>query len=130
MKSRKHIRRDAKRIFRLCLADGALDETRVRTVVNRLAESSRRDRFALLAQFHRLVYLECQSHTAIVESSSPLPENLAARVQADLVRTYGRNLTISFAQTPALIGGMRIRVGSDVYDDSVRRRLAALESSF
>jgi F-type H+-transporting ATPase subunit delta len=33
---------------------------------------------------------------------------------------------ISFTESPALIGGMRIRVGSDVYDGSLQRRLAAL----
>ena len=35
-----------------------------------------------------------------------------------------------FAQNPALIGGMRIKVGSDVYDGSVQARLAALQESF
>jgi F-type H+-transporting ATPase subunit delta len=34
----------------------------------------------------------------------------------------------AFIVTPALLGGMRIKVGSDVYDGSVRARLAALEA--
>jgi F-type H+-transporting ATPase subunit delta len=43
---------------------------------------------------------------------------------------YGQGLDISFAQNPALIGGLRIKVGSDVYDGSVQSRLAALQESF
>ena len=41
-----------------------------------------------------------------------------------------RGLNISFAQNPRLIGGLRIKVGSDVYDGSVQARLDALSQSF
>jgi len=37
---------------------------------------------------------------------------------------------MSFAHSPALIGGMRVKVGSDVYDGSVQARLATLEARF
>ena len=47
-------------------------------------------------------------------------------IQADLARVYGPGLNTSFALNLDLIGGVRIRVGSDVYDGSVRARLAAL----
>ena len=43
---------------------------------------------------------------------------------------YGPGISTSFAETSALIGGMRIRVGSDVYDGSVKAGLVALEKSF
>ena len=49
-------------------------------------------------------------------------------IEAGLARVYGPGLAASFEENPALIGGMRIKVGSDVYDDSVRARLAALEA--
>jgi F-type H+-transporting ATPase subunit delta len=39
-------------------------------------------------------------------------------------------VSISFAQNPALIGGLRIQVGSDLYDGSVKTRLQKLEESF
>jgi F-type H+-transporting ATPase subunit delta len=128
MKSSKTARRDAKRLFRLCLVSGRLDPDRVRGVVARLAQSTRRDRFALLTQFRRLVYLECKNRTALVESATPLPPGFAASLESSLAEAYGPGLSVSFAQTPALIGGMRIRIGSDVYDGSVRARLAALAS--
>ena len=60
----------------------------------------------------------------------PLSPVRQASVQASLVKTYGEGLTISFNQNTALIGGMRIKVGSDVYDGSVQARLAAIEESF
>ena len=60
----------------------------------------------------------------------PLPADLQVSVQAELTKVYGPGITASFAENPALIGGLRIQVGSDVYDGSVRGRLAALERSF
>ena len=48
------------------------------------------------------------------------PDDLRKDVAADLARMYGTGLETSFEENPALIGGMRIQVGSDVYDGSVR----------
>jgi F-type H+-transporting ATPase subunit delta len=55
---------------------------------------------------------------------------LSAKTKAELEKTYGPGLNISFGVNPALIGGVRIKVGSDVYDGSVQARLAALQESF
>jgi F-type H+-transporting ATPase subunit delta len=49
-------------------------------------------------------------------------------VRANLTRLYGAGLDTSFAENPALIAGMRIRVGSDVFDGSVRARLATIDA--
>ena len=130
MKTTKQARREATQLFRLCLVNGSLDEGRVREVVERVLEGKRRGYFALLSYFHRLVKLERARHTAEVESAAPLPAELQASVQADLQSVYGPRINILFAHRPGLIGGMRIKVGSDVYDSSVRSRLAALEKSF
>jgi F-type H+-transporting ATPase subunit delta len=78
----------------------------------------------------RLVKLDYSRHTATVESATVLPGDWQAGVRADLERVYGSGIKISFAQSPALIGGVRIKVGSDVYDGSVKAGLAALESRF
>ena len=130
MKSIKQARRDAKRLFRLCLANGLLDEGRVHQVVQRVSESKTRNRFNVLSEFLRLVKLDCTRHTATVESAMPVPADMQASVQAGLSRVYGPGLNTSFTHSATLIGGMRIKVASDVYDGSVRARLAALEARF
>ena len=124
----KHVRRDARQLFRRCHTNGALDEHLVRLVVQQILGSRRRGYLALANEFKRLVRLRQLRHTAEVESAAPLPSDLRANVQASLARTYGPHVSTSFTENPALIGGMRIKVGSDVYDGSVRGRLAALEA--
>jgi F-type H+-transporting ATPase subunit delta len=130
MKTTKQTKREATRLFRLCLIDGLLDEGRVRQAVEQVIEGKRRGYLTLLSFFHRLVKLERARHTAEVASAVPLPADLQASVQADLQSAYGPAINILFAHRPELIGGMRIKVGSDVYDGSVQGGLAALERSF
>lgn len=130
MKISKRAKREAKQLFRLCLVDGMLDENRVRQVVQRVVAAGHRDCPAILSHLRRLVRLDLARHAAIIESATPLPADLQGAVEAGLARRYGRGLATTFAHLPALIGGMRIQVGSDVYDGSVRAGLAALEKSF
>jgi F-type H+-transporting ATPase subunit delta len=130
MKTNKKLRREAKQLFRLCFVKGLLDEGRVRQVVRRVLDANRRGGLVLLALFLRLVKLERSENAAEVESATSLPADLQARVLSNIERVYGRGISTSFALNPALIGGMRIKVGSDVYDGSVRAGLSALEKSF
>jgi len=130
MKISKIARREAKELFRACFVNGLLDENRARQAVAQVLQSKPRDYLAILTHFQRLVKLEIERRSANVETAVPLPTDLRGNVQSTLTRGYGPGLNFSFAENPALIGGMKIRVGSDVYDGSVRGRLAALEESF
>lgn len=130
MKISKQARREAKELFRLCLTEGLLNEDRVRQLVRLVLEAKPRGYLAILSHFERLVRLEIQRRTGRIESAIPLPADLQDRVTADLARLYGPGLNLSFTQEPQLIGGLRIQVGSDVYDGSVQARLAALQESF
>jgi F-type H+-transporting ATPase subunit delta len=129
MRATKRVKRKAKRLLRLCLVDGLLDDGRARQVAQHVGEAGKRDSLVLLQQFQRLVRLECARLTATVESAVPMPADVRADVEARLAKAYGPGLSTSFAHVPALLGGMRIKVGSDVYDGSVQAELAAIEAS-
>jgi len=130
MRTNAQIKRVAKQLFRLCLVEGLLDERRVRQAVQLVIESKRRGSMELLSHFQRLVRLNREAHTANVETAAPLPDDLKAGVQARLQDLYGPAIDTRFALKPALIGGMRIKVGSDVFDGSVRSELELLEKRF
>ena len=130
MKVSKQARREGKELFRSCLVNGALDENRVRQAVARVVAAKPRGYFAILSHFLRLVKLELDRRAARVESPAPLPPALQSDVTDKLNRLYGQGLSILFAQNPALLGGLRVKVGSDVYDGSVRAKLDKLIESF
>ncbi len=130
MKTTRRARRDARRLFQMCVRDGLLDEGRALAVATRIAGARRHGTLAVLAHFHRLVKLDRARRQAVVESAAPLPADLTATVETGVSRLYGAGVDVAFVHNPALIGGMRVKVGSDVYDGSVRAALADLEARF
>lgn len=130
MKISKQARRDAKELFRSTVVNGVMDEQRVRQIVDKVANIKPRGYVGILSHFQRLVKLEVERRTAKVESAAPLSPEVQAEVKSKLNNLYGQGLNISFTQNPALLGGLRIKVGSDVYDGSVQARLNGLADSF
>ena len=120
--------RVARTLYRACLVNGAVDGSRARRVSRRLASSGRRRSLPILVAFHRIVALHRERHLASVESATTLDSSVRDQVRADVLRVYGPRVETRFTENPGLIGGVRIRVGSDVYDGSLRSRLAALEA--
>ena len=85
----------------------------------------------ILSRLHRLVKLDVEQHAACVESAVPLPADLQTKVAGRLNQHIRRGLEhLTFRQNPALIGGLRIQVGSDLYDGSVKMRLEKLAAKF
>jgi F-type H+-transporting ATPase subunit delta len=127
VKISKQARRDARELFRSCLVREALDENRARQAVAAVAQGKPRGYIAILSHFMRLIRLEVARRTATIESAAALPPQEQGQIQGDLTQRYGSGLTFVFTQNPALIGGVRIQVGGDVYNGTVQGRLAALE---
>ena len=128
MQASRRTKRAARHLYRFCLVDGVLDPGRVRLVAQHLASSTRRGAPPILGAFPGVVRLDPDGHRAVVVRAPPLVDGLRASIRADLARGYGPAIDATFREDPALIAGMRVRVGSDVYDDSVRARLVALQN--
>lgn len=129
MKISKEARRTSRQLFRACMADGKLDDSRVRTVVSTVASSKPRGYIGMLDAFARLVAHEVDRQRALVESASALTPATQSDLQASLSKKYDRQLTLDFHVNPELLGGIRVKVGSDVWDGSVKARLEALKAS-
>ena len=130
MKGSKQSRRDAKQLFQACQVNGSLEEARVRQAVALLIEKKPRGYFGTLQEFQRLVKLDVNSRSARVESAVALSEAQQQEVRASLGRLKGADVEVEFAEDADLIGGMRVKLGDDVYDGSVKTRLSRLAESF
>jgi len=130
MKGNKQSRRGAKQLFKSCQVDGQLVEERVRQVVALVVEKKPRGYFGILQELQRLVKLDVSSRSARVESAVVLTEAQQQNIRESLGRLKGGEVTVEFAENANLIGGMRVKIGDDVFDGSVKSRLATLSESF
>ena len=130
MKISKQARRDARELFRACCPDVLLDEARVRQALRQVLATRPRGYLAILSHFRRLVKLDLDRRTARIESATPLSAAQQAALQARLTSRYGPGLIFTCHPNPGLIGGVRVQVGSDVFDGSIQARLAELEDAF
>ena len=130
MKGTKQSRRLAKQLFKSCQVDDRLNADRVRKAVRLLIEQKPRGYFGILQHLQRLVKLDEANRTARVESAVALGQAQQQDVRNSLNRLKGDDVTVEFATNPFLIGGMRVKIGDDVYDGSVKTRLTALSDNF
>ena len=128
MKISKDARRTARQLFRLCMENGRLNEERVREVVRKLIESKPRGYVAMLEAFAGQVRAEVESQRAIVESATTLDEAMQSELRAGLTKKYNREMNLEFQVVPELLGGIRVKVGSDVWDGTVKARLESLKA--
>lgn len=126
MKISREARRAAREMFRLSLVDGRLDNARIKDLSGRLVSEKPRSYLEILKEFTRLVRLELASRHAVIESAMALPDEQTSRLSADLKTRFGNDITTEFRVQPDLIAGIRIKVGSDVWDGTVRNRLNTL----
>ena len=127
MQATKDIRQIARELLRASFTDNQLDQGRVASVVDSVLNKKPRNYIKILDYYKRLLRLEAEKRHARVESVAPLDPNVGSQIVNNLKKRYGTDLSSEFVVNPALLGGVRIRVGSDVWDSSVRNRLERLQ---
>jgi F-type H+-transporting ATPase subunit delta len=130
MKTNKEIRRLSREMVRTSFTDGQLDRGKIASLVQSLIAKKPRNYIGILQNYKQLLRLEIQKRHARIESATELSAETNSRILQSLKRKYGRDLTTEFVVNRELLAGMRIRVGSDVWDGSVRHRLESLRQQF
>ena len=128
MKINRAARAEAKTLFRICRSEKGLDEARLRKVIGIISKERPRGYLQVLGRLGQLVRLEVGRATHEVVSATPLEDGGTA-VFAILEKYFGKPLAQQVEVRPEVLGGLRIRVGSDVWDATLRGRLEALARS-
>jgi len=127
MKLNKEIRRLSRKMLQAGFTDGQLDPGKVASLVDSLVTHKPRNYIDVLKNYKRLLRLELQKRRATIETASEVDPAIRSEIIANLKNKYGDDLATEFQVDPQLLGGMRIRVGNDVWDGTVRNRLERLQ---
>ncbi len=81
----------------------------------------------IAAQFRALKNAQSGSSDAVVYSAFPIAASTQAEVARTLEKRFGRKLNVTVQEDPSLIGGIRVVVGDEVLDTSVKARLEQMK---
>jgi F-type H+-transporting ATPase subunit delta len=129
MSAPKKVRAAAKLLFTLSLEDGQLSETKVRGVLAWFEQKPPVHAAAILREYHRLVQREINRSRARIEHSGALASGAIASIIAELSQIYHRPISATTIETPALIAGVRVSIGDDVFERSVSGQLEKLAAT-
>jgi len=125
----KKTRQFARNLFKLSLEDGRVSEPRVSEILGWVDREKPRQSVGLLREYLRLVTREIDLGLAKVEHAGDLSDDALREIAAGFSKRYGRPIKATARSNPDLIAGLRIRIGCDVYENSVASQLAALETT-
>jgi F-type H+-transporting ATPase subunit delta len=127
MKNMKEVRQLSRELLRSSFTDGQLDQGRIAAARELLDP----EKAAQLRRGSGRLQAAAPPRDRETQRRHRKRDRAGARrrteVLANLRRKYGIDLATQFVVNPELLGGMRIRVGSDVWDSSVRNRLQRLQ---
>ena len=127
MRIAKEARKVSRQMYRHSFTDGKLDKEKISHMVESLLAEKPRHYSDALKDYQRLLRLEVEKRNAVIESATQLNGALANQIVTNLRARYGEDLTTEFRTNPELLGGLRIKIGDDVWDGSVKNRLRKLQ---
>lgn len=116
----------ARQLFKLSLENGTVSAERVGGALAYLEKNRPANPLMVLKAYRRLIATELARSEALVEHAGALAAPVLQALTTALTAKYGRPVTARAVPDPALIAGLRVRVGDDLYESSVAGQLAAL----
>ncbi len=126
---KKQIQQLARQFFKLSIVDGTLSADRVAGVLEYVEKHRPANSLAVLKAYQRLIAAEFARGRAVVEHAGSVSQSVLASIAAAMTKKYQRPVASVAQPNPALLAGLRVRVGDDVYESSVAGQLATLARS-
>jgi len=119
----------ARQFFRLSVVAGAVSSEQVAGVLAYVEKHRPANSVMVLKAYHRLVAAELAKAEAVVEHAGAVDDATLAAIAAAMTKRYRRPVAATARPSAALLAGLRVRVGDDVYESSIAGQLEALASS-
>jgi F-type H+-transporting ATPase subunit delta len=126
---KKQIQLLSRQLFKLSLVDGVLSADRVAGVLAYVEKHRPASPLAVLKAYQRLIAAEFARGQADVEYAGAVPDATLQSIAAAITKKYHRSIVVSSRKNDALLAGLRVRVGDDVYESSVAGQLSTLASA-
>jgi F-type H+-transporting ATPase subunit delta len=129
MTNRKKIAAFARQLFKLSLENGKVSAERVSGVLAWVEKTRPASAIALLRAYKRLIETEIDRSRAVIEFAGDVSPAIFQQIAASMSAHFGRDIEAVPVARPELIAGIRVRVGCDIFENSVVSQLATLSSA-
>ena len=129
MRGNKKTKALAKQLFKLSVVNGTVSPEQVTGVLGYIEKTKPQQALALLKLYHRAIATELAKSNAVVEHAGPISATALQSIAAALSRKYSRPVAATAQLDSRLLAGVRVRVGSDVYESTVAGQLANLSNA-
>jgi len=119
----------ARQLFKMSLVDGIVSADRVSGVLAYVEKHRPANPVMVLKAYARLIATELAKGEAVVEHAGAINAATLAAIAAAMSSKYKRTVTATARPNPALLAGLRVQVGDDVYESSVAGQLAVLAAA-
>ena len=106
-------------------SDGALDQKQVENHVKALKNLPTPDSIIALSAYLRRIKFELNKTTLEIETSIPLSQSQIKQI-TDAIKADHQISAVKSTINPSILGGLRVKIGDVVYDDSIARRILQL----
>jgi len=119
----------ARQLFKLSVVHGAVSAERVSGVLAYVEKTGPANPVMVLKAYARYIAAELAKSQAAVEHAGDINAATLGSIAAAMTTKYHRPIDAIAKPNPALLAGMRIRVGDDIYESSIAGQLAALAAA-
>lgn len=119
----------ARQLFTMSVVNGTVSPERVTGVLQYLEKRKVANPVIVLKAYARLIANELAKSEAVVEHAGEINSATLSTIAAAMTKKYSRPVTATAKPNPALLAGVRVQVGDDVYESSVASQLAALSAA-
>ena len=123
---KKQIQQLARQFYKLSFTNGVISAGQVAGVLDYIEKHRPTNSMAVLKAYQRLVAAEVARGQAVVEHAGPINSAALDAIAAAMSKKYGRSVTAVEKRNDALLAGVRVRIGDDLYESSVAGQLATL----
>ena len=119
----------ARQLFKMSVVNGAVSAERVSGVLEYVEKHRPANPVMVLKAYARYIAAELAKGEAVVEHAGAINDATLAAIAAAMTKKYGRPVTATAKANPALLAGLRVHVGDDIYESSVAGQLASLSAA-
>ena len=123
---KKQIQQLARQFYKLSFSNGVISAGQVAGVLEYIEKHRPENSMAVLKAYQRLIAAEVARGQAVVEHAGPINSAALDAIAGAMSKKYNRAVSAVEKRNDALLAGVRVRIGDDLYESSVAGQLATL----